>query len=99
MNDASLWMCSTTFANCAPAAIHAQLLDEGRYLASVRTMYRLLQSCAAVRERRNQLRHPESLHASPASRHASALSPTRAPTAQTSSPGTTSSIVILASAS
>jgi hypothetical protein len=31
------------FANCAPAAIHAQLLDEGRYLASVRTMYRLLQ--------------------------------------------------------
>jgi putative transposase len=50
---------SPRFANCAPAAIHAQLLDEGRYLASVRTMYRLLQSCAAVRERRNQLRHPE----------------------------------------
>jgi putative transposase len=50
---------SPSFANCAPAAIHAQLLDEGRYLASVRTMYRLLQSCAAVRERRNQLRHPE----------------------------------------
>jgi transposase InsO family protein len=25
----------------------------------VRTMYRLLQGCAAVRERRNQLRHPE----------------------------------------
>lgn len=50
---------SPRFANCAPAAIHAQLLDEGRYLASVRTMYRLLQGCAAVRERRNQLRHPE----------------------------------------
>jgi putative transposase len=47
------------FVNCAPAAIHAQLLDEGRYIASVRTMYRLLQGCAAVRERRNQLRHPE----------------------------------------
>lgn len=50
---------SPRFANCAPAAIYAQLLDEGRYVASVRTMYRLLQSCAAVRERRNQLRHPE----------------------------------------
>lgn len=50
---------SPRFVNCAPAAIHAQLLDEGRYIASVRTMYRLLQSCAAVRERRNQLRHPE----------------------------------------
>lgn len=50
---------SPRFANCAPAAIHAQLLDEGRYLASVRTMYRLLQGSAAVRERRDQLRHPE----------------------------------------
>ena len=51
---------SPRFANCAPAAIHAQLLDEGRYIASVRTMYRLLQGCAAVRERRDQLRHPRS---------------------------------------
>ena len=50
---------SPRFVNCAPAAIHAQLLDEGRYIASVRTMYRLLQGCAAVRERRDQLRHPE----------------------------------------
>lgn len=37
---------SARFANCAPAVIHAQLLDEGRYVASVRTMYRLLQDCA-----------------------------------------------------
>jgi putative transposase len=50
---------SPRLVNCAAAAIHAQLLDEGRYLASVRTMYRLLQSCAAVRKRRNQLRHRE----------------------------------------
>jgi transposase InsO family protein len=50
---------SPRFANLAPAAVYAQLLDEGRYLASVRTMYRLLQGCAAVRERRHQLRHPE----------------------------------------
>jgi len=26
---------SPRFANCAAAAIHAQLLDEGRYVASV----------------------------------------------------------------
>jgi len=50
---------SPRFANCAPAAIHAQLLDEGRYVASVRTMYRLLEDCTSVRERRDQLRHPE----------------------------------------
>jgi putative transposase len=39
---------SPRFVNCAPAAIHAQLLDAGRYVASVHTMYRLLQGCAAV---------------------------------------------------
>jgi putative transposase len=39
--------------------IDAQLLDEGRYMALVRTTYRLLlQDCVAVRERRDQLRHP-----------------------------------------
>ncbi len=50
---------SPRFVDCAPAAIHAQLLDEGRYVASVRTMYRLLQGSSAVRERRDQRRHPE----------------------------------------
>jgi putative transposase len=50
---------SPCFVNCAPTAIYAQLLDEGRYLASVRKMYRLSQGCAAVREHRDQLRHPE----------------------------------------
>jgi putative transposase len=50
---------SERFVNCAPAAIYATLLDEGCYLASVRTMYRLLRGCAAVRERRDQRRHPE----------------------------------------
>ena len=49
---------SPRFVNCAPTAIHAQLLDAGRYVVSVRTMYRLLQNCSAVRERRLQLRHP-----------------------------------------
>ena len=45
-------------ADAAPAAVCATLLDEGTYLASERTMYRLLAAAAEVRERRNQLRHP-----------------------------------------
>jgi putative transposase len=49
---------SPRFVNCAPPTVHAQLLDEGRYLGSVRTMYRVLNSCDAVRERRDQCRHP-----------------------------------------
>ena len=49
---------SERFADMAPAAIYATLLDEGRYLCSVRTMYRLLAANGAVRERRNQLTHP-----------------------------------------
>ncbi len=46
------------FADLAPAQIFAQLLDEGRYLCSVRTMYRLLAARTELRERRAQLRHP-----------------------------------------
>ena len=49
---------SERFADTAPAAVHATLLDEGRYLGSVRTMYRLLTASGATRERRNQLTHP-----------------------------------------
>jgi putative transposase len=39
--------------------VWAQLLDDGTYLCSVRTMYRILAENQAVRERRDQLRHPE----------------------------------------
>ena len=46
------------FADRAPGEIHATLLDEGHYLCSARTMYRILAANAEVRERRNQLRHP-----------------------------------------
>ena len=46
------------FADLAPAEIYATLLDEGRYVCSERTMYRLLAEHQEVRERRNQLRHP-----------------------------------------
>ena len=49
---------SERFADTAPAAVHATLLDEGRYLGSVRTMYRLLAAHGGCRERRNQLSHP-----------------------------------------
>jgi putative transposase len=46
------------FEDLAPAQVYAALLDEGRYLCSERTMYRILSSQREVRERRDQLRHP-----------------------------------------
>jgi len=42
----------------SPAAVWATLLDEGRYLCSERTMYRLLTGRGSSRERRDQLTHP-----------------------------------------
>jgi putative transposase len=47
----------------APIEVHASLLEEGIYLCSPRSMYRILTSNHEVRERRNQLRHPR--HAKP----------------------------------
>ncbi len=52
-------LCSPRFVDRAPAEVYATLLDEGDYLCSERTMYRILADAAPVRERRNQLRHPE----------------------------------------
>jgi putative transposase len=46
------------FADLPPAEVYATLLDEGKYVCSIRTMYRILQEQAEVRERRRQLRHP-----------------------------------------
>ena len=46
------------FADRAPAAVYAALLEEGRYLCSIRTMYRLLHDAGEVRQRRHQRRHP-----------------------------------------
>jgi putative transposase len=45
------------FVDLAPAEVCATLLDEGRYLCSERTMYRILAAHREVRERRDQLRH------------------------------------------
>ena len=49
---------SERFVDCSPAQVWATLLDEGTYLASQRTMYRLLAARGEVRERRDQLTHP-----------------------------------------
>ena len=46
------------FVDLAPAQVYAGLLDEGRYVCSERTMYRILAAHQEVRERRDQLRHP-----------------------------------------
>lgn len=48
---------SEEFADMAPAAIHAALLDRKTYVCSPRTMYRLLHKHDEVRERRAQRRH------------------------------------------
>lgn len=49
---------SERFLDAAPAEVYATLLDEGTYLASERTMYRILAEHDEVRERRAQARHP-----------------------------------------
>src|SRR3990170_2542404 len=46
------------FLDAAPAQVHATLLDEGTYLCSPRTMYRLLNTAGEIKERRNQVRRP-----------------------------------------
>ncbi len=46
------------FVDMAPQQVYAVLLDEGRYLCSIRTMYRKLTALGAVRERREQRVHP-----------------------------------------
>jgi len=49
---------SDRFVDLAPLQIYAQLLDEGVYLCSVSTMYRVLAQNALVAERRRLARHP-----------------------------------------
>jgi putative transposase len=46
------------FMDCSVAEIYATLLDEGTYLCSMRTMYRILAAHSEVKERRNQRQHP-----------------------------------------
>jgi putative transposase len=49
---------SERFVDSSPRQVYGTLLDEGRYLCSVSTMYRILRVYAEVCERRNQKRHP-----------------------------------------
>ena len=46
------------FVDSAPAEVYAALLDEGVYVASESTMYRILRASRSVRERRAVRRHP-----------------------------------------
>lgn len=49
---------SERFMDCSPYQVFATLLDQGVYLCSIRTFYRLLTRDNAVRERRDQRQHP-----------------------------------------
>ena len=50
---------SERFCDVSPRQVYATLLDEGRYVCHWRTMYRILAAHDEVRERRDQLRHPD----------------------------------------
>jgi len=49
---------SPEFCDLAPAQVWARLLDDGTYLCSISTMYRLLRIAGENRERRRQRTHP-----------------------------------------
>jgi putative transposase len=49
---------SPDFVDKAPATVYHELLDEGVYVASVSTMYRILREYGEVKERRRQATHP-----------------------------------------
>jgi putative transposase len=49
---------SDQFMDKAPAQVFAKLLEDGTYLCSTRTMYRVLAANDQVRERRAQRQHP-----------------------------------------
>jgi putative transposase len=50
---------SERFVDQAPQEVFAALLDGGQYLCSTRTMYRILDTQQEVKERRDQLCHPQ----------------------------------------
>jgi putative transposase len=61
---------SERFVDCSPAQAYFTLLDEGTYLASVSSFYRILRAHDEVRERRRQATHPAKVNpsSSPAAR-------------------------------
>jgi transposase InsO family protein len=46
------------FVDLAPPQVYAELLEEGRFLCSIRSMYRYLEAAREVKERRDIRRHP-----------------------------------------
>jgi putative transposase len=52
---------SDRFVDVSPTEVWAILLDEGRYLGSISTFYRLLRQASGTRERRRQATHPASV--------------------------------------
>jgi putative transposase len=50
---------SERFIDQAPAEVYHTLLEEGVYHCSIRSMYTILKDEGEVRERRDQLRHPD----------------------------------------
>jgi putative transposase len=49
---------SPEYQDLSVPQVYASLLDRGEYLCSISTQYRILRENSQVRERRNQLRHP-----------------------------------------
>ena len=49
---------SPQFVDAAPAQVYAALLDQGVYVGSIATMYRILREHRQIRERRRLARHP-----------------------------------------
>jgi putative transposase len=49
---------SNRFVDCSPSQVYATLLDDGVYLCSISTMYRILRAELEVRERRAQRQRP-----------------------------------------
>ena len=49
---------SQAFVDLPPVQIYARLLDEGIYLCSISTFYRVLEENCQVKERRRLARHP-----------------------------------------
>jgi putative transposase len=51
-------LCDPSFVDKSPAQVWAHLLDDGIYLCSQSTMYRILRAAGESRERRRQATHP-----------------------------------------
>ena len=50
---------SERFVDLSPRQVYGTLLDEGEYYCSISSMYRILDECGEVNERRRQRRRPE----------------------------------------